>query len=382
MLIIPLVAADGTQSAVTLPDPVVTTSGFNDGFANAPAGPAQLPTLLQGYPHRPAWHVPGVDYAVGPRVTTFKIPGVDPVPPGSNFTAYPDQKVFYLDQDNAHIAGWDLTVDGGWQILGGYQAGPIGSNAVIEDNRMKVGANNAQPIQILGIDNYGSTAQNITIRYNEIDGSGATHDIGGRALIEASLSGLHTVEYNYFHDAATDIYDPGADLRGSGRPTAVVVRYNAMVNGAQNPNGHSDWWQTAEVTNGPGPGKLYGTFTIEFNLIAQLSFPTDGGTQGLTLDANLKAAFTEFGGGSIANNVFIAKGGPLGVQSYITRIALNCTNGVFNIKNNYVDPSMLNEPVARNTFLVSVGSGTFAGKQVCSGNIDMRNNNPLDNSQG
>jgi hypothetical protein len=42
-----------------------TVAAYADGFANAPAGTAQFPTLLNGYLIRPPWKVAGVDYAVG-----------------------------------------------------------------------------------------------------------------------------------------------------------------------------------------------------------------------------------------------------------------------------------------------------------------------------
>jgi len=54
----------GSSAAISTGGGSCTTDG-NDGFAGAPAGAAQFPSLLSSYPSRPAWCVAGVDYAVG-----------------------------------------------------------------------------------------------------------------------------------------------------------------------------------------------------------------------------------------------------------------------------------------------------------------------------
>ncbi len=92
------IGADGTYSAnlsnlaegtinytMMVSDPagnvinVDPTATLGDGSANAPAGPAQMPSLLNGYKAPPPWEVAGVDYAVGvPSGLTLKIRAPSP----------------------------------------------------------------------------------------------------------------------------------------------------------------------------------------------------------------------------------------------------------------------------------------------------------------
>jgi hypothetical protein len=233
------------------------------------------------------------------------------------------------------------------------------------------------PIEIWGIDNASSTAQDCTITYCTFDGGGATRDLGGRSLIEVSRSGLITMKYCYLHDAATDFMNFGADFISSGRATSIDARFNVFYNNGQDPDGHSDWLQTAEVNSGT-EGKLYDIIDYKYNLFIQDFFPgPNGGTQGLTLDANGKTLYTSFNGGTIANNVFICTATGGDGQSYFTRTSMERTNGTWNINNNYCDPGQLNnEP-----FEIGSGeTGPYSGAQVTTGNIDMRDGSSIVNN--
>lgn len=371
-----------------------------DGRQNAPVGTIQFPTLLNGYHpvgtsdgryflgagggYQPPWHVAGVDYPVGcPTNITLKDPNTGTLPPG--VTRDTTNKIFTVTASNVVIDGWDFTLNGGWTIEAGRASGSVGSNLTIQNCSFLVGSLNQQPISILGIDNFGSTAQIATIQYCTFMMNGTVHDIGGRAAIECSRSGLLTLLYNYIDSAPTDFWTLGADLIGSGRPTTIDMRYNLFRRNGQNPAGHSDWIQTAEVAS--GTGKLYDQININFNCVIQDSFPAGGGSQGFTLDANTKANYTQFGGGGAQNNTVIitaTDGGTTGVQGYATRVALDCTNGNWTMSNNFIDPTTLSPVAASQAWKTSVGSGPFTGhNQFSTGNINMTNgaafNNPASN---
>ena len=92
-------------------DPTVT---LGDGSANAPAGPAQLPTLLSGFQARPSWYVAGVDYAVGYGSTqltdweSISIPGV---------TVNTSTNTVTITGNNVTLNGIDFSLHGGAQLI-------------------------------------------------------------------------------------------------------------------------------------------------------------------------------------------------------------------------------------------------------------------------
>ena len=350
----------------------------DDGHLGAPAGLPQFPNGLAGYAVRPPWQVAGVDYAVGPvSGTVFKAPQTGtPLPAG--VTRDTVNHVFAVTQSNVVIDGWDFSQNGGWSIEDTNSGTTIPSNTIVRNCKWTVGANNKPPINMGGIDQ-GTTAVGLTVENCLFDGQGLSHNIGGKGLIGCGYGGTIRLRYNLFQNAATDFLDLGADRRGNGRPCILDIKYNAFVQAAQDPGGHTDWLQTAEV-NAPAPpnGKEYGLITMDFNYTSQTgAFPGGGGCQGWTLDANLKDNWTDFGGGSFSFNVAIANGTPVGAQSYITRIAPNCVvpGGSWHMNNNYVDPRGLQTTPSQlsNTFRVAQGGGPYSTQtpQESVGNFNL-----------
>lgn len=113
-----------------------TTGVWADGFASAPAGTSQYPTLLNGYVARAPWRVAGVDYPVGyPAGTTLKDPATATLPSGVSRDS--TNHVFNVSGNNVTLDGWDFSLENGWLIVPGNGV----SGLTISNSNFKLGSN-------------------------------------------------------------------------------------------------------------------------------------------------------------------------------------------------------------------------------------------------
>src|SRR6185437_10551423 len=109
---------------------------WNDGFAAAPNGTIELPTLLQGYAMRPPWRVAGVDYYVGvPASTTLKDPTVSAnLPACASVDSL--NHLIRVNSDNCTLNGFDFSLHGGYEL---YDSA---NNTTVENSNFEIGTNN------------------------------------------------------------------------------------------------------------------------------------------------------------------------------------------------------------------------------------------------
>ena len=315
---------------VTTVDPPLN---LGDGSANAPAGAAQLPSLLSGYAVRPSWNVAGVDYAVGiPQGIVLKDPfagGVlAPALVALGGSANSSNHVItFSGVNNAVISGWDFSLEGGWTVQ------INSSNATIANSNFKVGANLRPPIFV------GNSANNVTIVNNVIDGSGlATNPAGGMLVLNAL--GTTKIEYNLIENAYYQFIEAAPSSNG---PSTQIIQYNIMQNaGIGAPQGaHGDWIQ--DLTD---PSNLVFT-DIEVNFNTLIQNNPVAATQGLSILSAAGNSGTGYAAKEgVSNNTVVVKTN----VNYPIIIDTTWLNGSAVVSNNYIDQTGV------------VGSYLFAGK--------------------
>ena len=171
---------------------VSSTSGEEknqDGSQSASRGPAQHPTLLDGYLARPPWQVAGVDYAVGVNPgTTLKIPTAGNLPPGASLQHGAGWTAIYVDGNNVKLDGYDLT---GLTVM--INDGASGT-VTISNCAATTGVNIRSTV--------GATA-NLVVQNCSLDGGGPAADPDFQLIkVWCPL----TVEYSVIKDAPGGIY--------------------------------------------------------------------------------------------------------------------------------------------------------------------------------
>ena len=363
-----------------------TTGTWADGFAAAPAGTAQHPTLLNGYVARAPWKVAGVDYSVGyPSGTVLKDPATISM---AGVSVSPGQVL--ITGDNITLDGYDFSLNGGYGV---FIAGTA-HNTTITNSNFKVGSQHQAPIVWEG--------QNLTVTNNVLDGNNDT-SVGPAGLIEGfSPSGTLTVKYNWLKNGYSDDINIGpltvngntnattsagsnvlqfaslpaglttgmsvsdsniadfgvipvgttviatsstsvtlsANIAAPGvssgdkiyfsAPLSEDVRYNLMENngigGVQNV-AHPDWVQNI------GGGALFSNVVIDFNTTV-MSTTTAAG-QGFGFEYNVPYAI--YGGGSISNNTAVVTA--VANMNFFGEIDVGELNGIITASNNYIDRS-------------------------------------------
>lgn len=307
-------------------------------------GKPQNPNLFAGYPARPSFQVADVDYAIGPRVTKFKIPGVDKFPSGVELQG----GTIFCKTANAEVIGWDLTRDGGYQVLA-----LDADNPVITDNLMKVGANGQVPIKMLGEPN-GYKGRGSTVMYNDVDGADKAT---GDSLVFGSRAGHHIVQYNSLRNAWTDIMACGGGGANSDAESSFDVQYNLIKRcGIAGGESHPDIFQTFAVNK-------YGWFELSNNTVVMVDAD---GTQGFTLQGNMNdPARTTFKGGRAYRNVILCLLPP-GRMNFVIAISSSCSTGPWTAEENWIDASSIDSKgwVLKN----------FAGGSAVGGSASAKNN--------
>lgn len=375
---ITLKAADGSTSQLVLPAPNVTgTDTYADGAANAPAGTLQYPNILSlasatnGLGHnlatRPPWKVAGIDYATGipngvalqdpwpgyPTTSTSALaPSFVTQCGGTSHISFSGNTIEISPTANAIISGWDFSLHNGVGLL--VQSC---TNPTISNNRFGVGSNLVQPLHII------TNVNGITIESNEFNGDGLKNSQVGFGLIEANPYGTATIQYNYLHDAFSELMVLGNSPSGT---TNYQVQYNLMANaGLGQPQGaHGDWVQI--VSASVYAQLISATFT--FNTCIQNNTTAKVGSQGFSFNGNSGYFFENC---IMTYNTVIApvqvSGG--GVNTFFNA-DYSWLKGQGIVSNNYCDPTGLVFGIAQWVTIVS-GSGGQSDTYTGSGNINM-----------
>lgn len=242
-----------TQSQPPVPD---------DGSQNAPAGPAQHPTLLSSYVTRGSWKVAGVDYAVGfPTGIVLKDFLTDPaLTANPNIVINSSNKTITISGDNVTLDGYDFTLHGGYDVY------VSGNNATITNCRAQLVQGNA------GI-------SNMTVTYCVFDGRGAN---GSYRLVGYNGLGTLTLKYNWFKHFSARVVE---DNNGGN----LVYKYNLIEDGG---------YQVGMAYLQLGGG-TYNSLVVEFNTTYQpIAHEPDQGFEMFWADGSVT--------GDIAYNSMIA----------------------------------------------------------------------------
>lgn len=263
-----------------------------DGSLNAPPGTPQFPNLLNTYHPggipdsryawpstrslnistgnfiQPQWKVAGVDYAVGPRFTPLKVPGIDPDPSGTTTANGSFPQTMVVTGTDVSIVGWDFTQNGNWSVRVGTagQTGAQGANVTITDNKFF----GQSPIYFtVGGDGFHLSHGSNVIKYNVFDGGNTGS--GGNPLLQLS-HGDFTVQYNLLKQAWSDwIQAEGQEGVGTAN---LVVQFNLMMNSNMDnvdADVHGDWFQPA--------GSVFDSILWQYNCLVQNQIGTPGGAQ-------------------------------------------------------------------------------------------------------
>jgi hypothetical protein len=208
---------------------------YNDGSQNAPAGPAQYPSLLGAENVRPPWRVAGVDYAVGyPTGQTLKDPTTDPaLAANPNVTIDTTNRVIQVNGSNVTLDGYDFTLHGGYAISVNSGSGTVvsnsnvvwigtaaGSSGLTIENNIFDGTNSPADLALVYHDGNGA----LVAKYNwfkNIPGSVITDNTGGS----------FTFEYNLIENAGY-VY-----TQFSGTYSSLIIDYNTTIQSATGAEG-------------------------------------------------------------------------------------------------------------------------------------------------
>jgi hypothetical protein len=260
----------------------------DSSLTRTPAGSPQHPNLLSAYVARPPWRVAGVDYYVGitpgtvlKPITSINMPGVA------------------IDEVNhlIRITGPNVTIDGydfsGWCLY------VQGQNVTIQNCY----SNNVGGFGIVGrndgmYNGVNYTSSNITIRNCEIDGTGDQFE-NQWSFINIKGTGTTTVEYNYFHDAPTHVFE----FEGT---STLLYKYNLEEDIGIDPTGQgpTDHVNYTQMLGGQSVNSQ-----IAYNTMIQHSQPAGGqmiqvtGSNALVANNTMIAYPTSSGGASISHMI-------------------------------------------------------------------------------
>jgi hypothetical protein len=211
------------------------SSGYGDGFENAPSGASQFPRALDHYKTRPPWRVAGIDYHVGiPDGVALKDPTVERLPVGVSYDS--GAHTITIGSSNVTLDGWDFSKENGVQLL--IKA----NNATIRNCLFKVGSN----MGVLGVAVIAdSSAGDIAFLNDEFDGSDIPVTVQLGTMLQIANVGTVSFKYNFFHDSGGDMID------FTGGPQVDIIQYNLFYRIGVN-TGHADahQWYNSQVTRG------------------------------------------------------------------------------------------------------------------------------------
>jgi hypothetical protein len=344
----------------------------------APSG-AQYPHLLDvnspatqtfgsTYTARPAFSVPGVDFAVGINRSlyptnaslkdpnTLSIAGCTVNRSVANGGSTPNTVGNFIEVtgNNVFISGFDFSLHGGWQIeIGG--SGSV-SNATIDNCFFKQFATAQIPI-LFNVGAIGGTVQNC-----EIDGNNGTTAIAQSSgtIVIIGNGGNFLVQSTYIHDPYSDAIDPGGSTATTGFSCldCLLVNMGAGTDGLA----HPDFIQ-AQSAAGVTP---FSSFIVRHNTLIQPNAPVEGGTQGITIYQH-SPNFPSFVNPDCSFNVFIAPFPgimPSANEDVNPFIAMSASTiiGTGTITNNWVDTAgNISTGNAVGNFVTDNGGGPQSG---------------------
>jgi len=295
-----------------------TTNG-SDGFAGAPSGTPQFPTILNTYgSNAPTWCVAGVHYLVGYATAPTKIPGVTTPPSGMTCTS--GTHICQTNNTGVVVDGWDFSVGGGWSLT-------MGNGTVVQNSKFVVGANALPPIS-----SGGSSITSFTIKNNVIDGAGiqTSPNVG---VVSVFGGGTQVIQYNYISNAFAVLLQLGATATG----TNLTIKYNILANagqGAQCCAQHGDLLQI--FGNGSFPAGDYSTLITNYNLLlANVSSAAGQGLSILSAAGNTNNSASSM---DVSNNTaLITQSFGGGIANGFAIIETPWLNGSGTMQNNYID---------------------------------------------
>lgn len=216
------VTGTGSNMATGVSPSTVFSSGGscpdNDGSSGAPAGSAQLPTLLSGYAaringaHGLGCLVAAVDYHVGlPSTTTPVVPTSGNLPAGATISG----NAVSINSNNVTLQGFDFT---GKSISGSGRSGTI-----IQNNKFQVTGSCLTPILL---QNAGTT----TIQFNDITGATGSTCPGGYTsgfTGEVNVNPIAGATFTYQWNNHQTVNEDAVAVQGPGSGTAAFfMQYN------------------------------------------------------------------------------------------------------------------------------------------------------------
>lgn len=229
---IPIIAADGAQSTVSVPDPVVGSSA--DGSAGAPPGAPQFPSLRSAYataPKKfPAFHVPGVDYHVGIDRNKYPTNGSLKNPASISMAGVS------VSGHQVTVTGANVVLDGyDFSLNGGYGISSSGANLTVSNSNFLIGSALQLPIRQDG--------NGLTVLQCEIDGNLQQNGGGNPTHIQLGGSGPLVIKYCLLQRGWGDFID--CQTGGT-----IDLHYNVFKD-LGNINAHPDVLQIEGGTYGP-----------------------------------------------------------------------------------------------------------------------------------
>jgi hypothetical protein len=203
---------------------------YDDGFANAPTGTPQHPTLLNSYAVRPPWKIAGVDYPVGPHQTPTKNPSTINI---TGVEINTTSRTVYVKGDNIKLDGYDFSMGGGWSVIIGIYG--TGTKDTISNCNFLLGPTQSSGALI------GGNPVDLVVEYCILDQTGPGANIpGGSAWSIVSLggSGSLTFEYNWFKNFPQHVLELGTN-----DTMKVIDKYNLIENGGLCPGAHLNYLQ-------------------------------------------------------------------------------------------------------------------------------------------
>lgn len=293
-------------------------SAFVDGCPGAPAGLAQVPTLLNSYAVRPPWNVAGVDYHTGyPSSTVLADPATISI---SGVTVNTGAHTVTVNGNNITLSGYDFGLANGWEVIFN------GANDIVQNSRFKVGTNQGTQGTVFFAN---TSASNVSFLSNEVDGNNiaVTSQVGYTTGF--SNTGTLIIQYNYLHNSGGDMIDIGNSTW-----TNEKVRYNYFQDIGYNTD-HSDTVQWC--------GTAIASGSVDFNTVNNPSTTQNLSGEG-ALILNSECSGANLQNHTVRNNTLITKGpqDDFDVGQTITQDAGSAAGDHNATYNNYVDPTGVN----------------------------------------
>lgn len=209
----------------------VTVNGYADGGAAPPTGSIQYPTILNGYSHKPAWQVAGVNYYVGvPTGTTLSDPSTIS---NGNVSCSGTTHICTINGSTATTigncggsTGIDFSLDNGWEV--DITSGNTGL-VTIECSKFGIGSNISS--QAASVYYKFGAAGGLTLLEDSFDGAGNSGGTGTNNLLDLVRwggTGAFIVEYCSFTNAYSDFINTvDTPTAGSGSMSATI-KWNAF----------------------------------------------------------------------------------------------------------------------------------------------------------